>query len=173
VEARELKRGNSREALERLKQRRYALLGRIRSSLADATEQADAQQGMREAGWSNLHRLCQLRAQLEDGFCSYGQRLDRPLHRMLRCQLRRAADQERRLLHSLRQEPRGTALITQLEVLAESLEIVLDQWLPLDASAMASSEAEPSAQAARAFARMEPANAIRPAVVVPFRREGA
>lgn len=173
LQARELDRGNSREALERLRQRSHTLLGRIRSSLADALEQADAQPGAREAGWSLFHRLGQLRAQLEDGFRCYGLRLDRPLHRMLRRQLCRAADQERQLQRFLWREQGATALMTQLEVLADTLETVLDQWLPLDATAMASSEAEPSAQAARAFARVEPANAIRPAVMVPFRREGA
>jgi hypothetical protein len=179
LQARELDRGNSREALERLKQRSHALLGRIRSSLAHAMEQADAQSGAREAGWNLFHRLGQLRAQLEDGFRCYGLRLDRPLHRMLRRQLHRAADQERQLRRILQREPGANSLLSQLEVLADTLETVLDQWLPLEPAfkvsqvAATASDGDAIATPEPPFQRSQPANAIRPAVVVPLRREGA
>ena len=166
VAARQLDRGNSREALERLKLRSHALLGQIRASLPEAS--APAPQPLVD-GSLNFHRLGQLRAQLDDGLRCYGLRLDRPLQRMLQRQLRRAADQERGLQRRLRRGETPITVASELMGLADTLETVLDQWLPLDPAAMASrnallvSIAEPESAPLQLWQPEEPANAIRPA----------
>ncbi len=152
--ARQLDGGNSREALERLRLRGQAQMARIRSDLA---AQANPSHG---SCMAIGHRLGQLRALLDDGFHSYASQLDPPLRRMVRRQLRRAAELERTLIRRQRLAPAQTAAWGQLELLASCLEGVLDQWLPSTAGPL------------RLAPRPDPANAIRPAAVHQ-RREGA
>lgn len=175
VAARELERGNSREALERLKRRSHGQLARIRAALPDDLPLAP--QPLTDAG-NLLHRLSQLRTQLDDGLRCYGLRLDRPLQRMLQCQLRRAANQERILQRRLHQGQDPDHIVGELLGLSDTLETVLDQWLPFDPAINASQNAAQRSHADGSWAGWEQtwqpqaaANAIRPAVLAPLERE--
>lgn len=174
VAARELERGNSREALERLKRRSHALLARIRAALPE--DLALAPQSLTDAG-NLLQRLSQLRTQLDDGLRCYGLRLDRPLQRMLERQLRRATNQERILQRKLRLGQAPENVVGDLMGLSDTLDTVLDQWLPLDPAIKASQNAAQRSHADGSWAAGEPwqhpaaANAIRPAVLAPLERE--
>lgn len=175
VAARELDRGNSREALERLKRRSHALLARIRAALPE--DLALAPQPLTDAA-NLLHRLSQLRTQLDDGLRCDGLRLDRPLQRMLQRQLRRAANQERILQRRLRRGQDPENVVGDLMGLSDTLETVLDQWLPLDPGIKASQNAAQRSHADGSWAGWEQpwqppaaANAIRPAVLAPLERE--
>lgn len=145
--ARQLDRGNSREALERLRLRCQVQMARIRSDLSAHGDQSHA------SCMAIGHRLGQLRALLDDGFRSYASQLDPPLRRMVRRQLRRAAALERTLMRRQRRTPATGPAWSELELLASCLEGALDQWLPSTAGSL------------RLAPRPESANAIRPAAV--------
>jgi hypothetical protein len=116
--------------------------------------------------------LSQLRQRLLDGLSCYGDRLDRPQQRLLRRQLERAAQVDRRLQRHLRRQElpapwRGHHdALSQLNALAQLLETVLEQWLPEPSPAEQASSSTPAAQPRqpRATTRRRRAvlNAIRP-----------